>query len=87
MQGNGPTGNAYYPPSAAGPGPSQTTARGIRLIPDLRPGEYVVLIQRQHPAVLIRRLAIPALIAVAWLAGLLVVSPDLAGLDAGEALP
>src|SRR5437868_6727910 len=55
---------------------------GTRLIPDLRPGERLVLLQRQHPAVLFRRLLKPLLLLALWAASLIFVLPFISSLQA-----
>src|SRR5439155_18330907 len=51
------------------------------LIPDLRAGERVVLLQRQHPAVLFGSLLKPLLLLVLWVLSLIFVPPLIAGLQ------
>src|SRR5438874_7832055 len=65
-----------------------------RRIPDLRAGERVVLLQRQHPAVLFGGLLKPLLLLVLWVLSLIFVLPFIAGLEpdaltpgAGQGLP
>jgi hypothetical protein len=54
---------------------ARNAARYRRLIPDLRPGEQVVMLKRRHPAVLVRRLAPPLVLIAALLAGLFFAGP------------
>jgi hypothetical protein len=54
-------------------------ARYRRLIPDLRPGEKVVTIERRHPIVLLGKLIGPVLLTLFWLVGLFFVLPLLSG--------
>ncbi len=61
-----------------------STSRGVearhrRLIPDLRPGEKVVTVERRHPVVLVGKLVGPALLALLWFAGNFFVLPLLGG--------
>ena len=64
-----PPNNRGYTPTGARP-----AGRPTRLIPDLRPGENLVLLQRQHPGVLLRKLLGPALLLGLWVASLALVS-------------
>lgn len=82
--------SAPAPPSApprvlgATPGGAaygQRHSRYSRLIPDLRPGEIVVVVQRRHIAVLMTGLVVPVLMLAAWLVGLFFVLPFVAGLQ------
>lgn len=50
-------------------------ARYSRLIPDLRPGEMVIVVQRRHSAVVLMHLAVPLALLAAWAVGLLFVLP------------
>lgn len=59
----------------------QHHARYSRLIPDLRPGETLVVLQRRHISVLITGLVLPALMLGIWLTGLFFVLPFVAGLQ------
>ena len=61
-------------------GGNRATSRAVdiryqRLIPDLRPGEKVVTVERRHPIVLVGKLVWPALLALFWLMGLFFVLP------------
>src|SRR5438874_7531176 len=58
-----------------------------RLIPDLRAGERVVLLQRQHPAVLFGGLLKPLLLLVLWVLSLIFVLPFIAGLQPDALMP
>src|SRR4051794_3169736 len=64
---------------------SQTTKIQNRLLPDLRPDEQVVLFQRQHPAILFRRLALPSFFFLMWFMGLCSALPFLSNLAPGPA--
>ena len=57
------------------------------LIPDLRAGERVVLLQRRHPAVLFGRLLKPLLLLALWLLSLIFVPPFIAGLQPDALTP
>ena len=59
----------------------QNSVFAKRLIPDLRAGERVVLLQRQHPAVLFRNLLRPLLLLVLWVLSLVFVLPFIASLQ------
>lgn len=61
--------------------PARNPARYKRIIPDLREGEDVVLLQRRHPATLFGGLVWPILLLVVWLAILLFAGPSLSGLQ------
>src|SRR5262249_52569245 len=52
-----------------------------RLIPDLRAGEGGVLLQRQHPFVLVRKLAWPLLLLALWLVASVFALPLIARLQ------
>lgn len=61
-------------------GGNRATSRGVdaryrRLIPDLRPGEKVVIVERRHPVVLVGKLVWPALLGLFWFVGLFFVLP------------
>jgi hypothetical protein len=45
-------------------------ARFTNLIPDLRPGEGVVLLARRHPLTVLRAVLVPLVLAVLWVPGL-----------------
>src|SRR5436190_7116762 len=60
-----PGGRTSAQSSNVGAAPNPSRYR--RQIPDLRAGESVVLLQRQHPFVLVRKLAVPGLLLVLWL--------------------
>jgi hypothetical protein len=60
---------------------TQQPAAGRRPIPDLRPGERLVLIQRQHPAVLFRSLLKPVIMLAVWTASLFFVLPFISSLQ------
>lgn len=67
---------------------SRLSRRASRLVKDLRPGEQVVSLQRQHTAALLRALAWPLGLALAWLlASLLVVLPFIASLQPDPLAP
>ncbi len=53
------------------------------LVPDLRPGEKIVLLQRRHPMVLFRRLLWPMSLFVIWLVSLFFVLPFISSLTSG----
>lgn len=83
------------PNRASGPGYAKRLAiarRNARLIHDRRPDERVVYFLHRHPVVLVRALAMPLVLLLAWVVGFLVVEPFLAGLSvdplvAGNAPP
>ena len=58
-----------------------------RVIPDLRPGEKVVMLRREHRAALMRKLGWPFLLLFAWLISLIWVLPFIASLQPGPLDP
>lgn len=66
--------------------PAGHPGRHARLIPDLRPGERVISLQRHHPAVLAGRLAAPLVILALWLVSLIFVLPFIAALQQPDPL-
>src|SRR5438477_2848465 len=52
-----------------------------RLIPDLRAGEEIVMLQRQHPAVLFPRLGKPLALLALWVVGSVFALPFITGLQ------
>lgn len=59
----------------------QYHARYSRLIPDLRPGEMVIVVLRRHISVVLMRLLLPLLLLGAWTFGLFFVLPLIEGLQ------
>src|SRR4051812_33722971 len=66
---------------------TQQPALVNRLIPDLRAGERLVLLQRQHPAVLLRRLLGPFFLLGLWALSLLFILPFVSGLQQDPVVP
>src|SRR5437870_3246089 len=64
-----------------GPAAMPKPPRYHRLIPDLRAGEEVVMLQRQHPAVLFPRLGKPLALLALWVVGSVFALPFIAGLQ------
>jgi hypothetical protein len=62
-------------------GQGRASARDAHLIPDLRPGEHVIVLLRRHPMVIVRSALLPTILLVLWLASLVVVIPFLASLQ------
>src|SRR5438093_6516435 len=82
--------NIRYAPGGAQPGGPRSPGappRSARLIPDLRPGESVVLLQRHHPGVLLRKLLGPCLLLVLWVVSLAFLSPMVAGVQSDPVGP
>ena len=62
-------------------GVGQRGSRYARKIPDLRPGEVVVVLLHRHALSLLKRAVWPVLLVVLWMASAFFVVPLLAGLD------
>lgn len=66
----------------------RNTQHAVRIIPDLRPGERVLVLMRRHPVALMGRLAGPVLFLVLWLVSLFLLPSVVRGQQPGPfALP